>query len=160
MSIQELVAKHMNEGKNMVEMSFEGQHESLPSILEVIKKEKEEDFHYKEDVTSRSKDELENITKVEDDAENLRILVVKEDEPTSSKSQEKIKDEVVRTIPEMAPWGEKLEELKIEKVTPMSKVQECIVQLCKEMEATIVNKKIKSWKTMCSSCRLRTTIAS
>ena len=40
----------------------------------------------------------------------------------------------------------------------MSKVEECIVQLCKEMEATIVNKKIKnkenqknSWKTMCSS---------
>ena len=35
MSIQELVAKHMNEGKNMVEMSFERQHESLPNILEV-----------------------------------------------------------------------------------------------------------------------------
>ena len=27
MSIQELVAKHMNEGKNMVNMSLEGQHE-------------------------------------------------------------------------------------------------------------------------------------
>ena len=33
MSIQEVVAKHMNEGKNMVSMSFEGQHESFPSIL-------------------------------------------------------------------------------------------------------------------------------
>ena len=40
MSIQELVAKHMNEGKNMVEISFEGQHKSLPSILEVIREEK------------------------------------------------------------------------------------------------------------------------
>ena len=39
MSIQELVAKHMNEGENMVEMSFEGRHESLPSILEVIREE-------------------------------------------------------------------------------------------------------------------------
>ena len=39
MSRQELVAKHMNEEKNMVEMSFEGQHESLPSLLEVIREE-------------------------------------------------------------------------------------------------------------------------
>ena len=64
---------------------------------------------------------------MEDDAQNLRILVVKEDEPTSPESQEKIKDEVVKTIPEMATLGEKLEELKIEEVTPMSKVDECIV---------------------------------
>ena len=105
----------------------------------MIREEKEEGLHYKEDVTLRSKDELENITKVEDDAQNLRILVVKEYEPTSPKSQEKIKDEVVKTIPEMATWGEKLEKLKIEKVTPMSKVEEYIVQLCKEMEATIMN---------------------
>ena len=142
-SIQELVAKHMNKKVNMAKMSYEGQHESLTSILEVIREEKEEDLHYKEDVTSRSKDELENMTKVEDDAQNLRILVVKEDEPTSPESQEKIKDEVVKTIPEMAPWGDMHEELKIEEVTPMSKVEECIVPLCKEMEATIVNKKIK-----------------
>ena len=51
--------------------------------------------------------------------------------------------EVVKTIPEMAPWGEMYKDLDIVKVTPMSKVEECIVQLCKEMEATIVNKKIK-----------------
>ena len=100
MGIQELVAKHMNKGKNMVEMFFEGQHESLPSLFEVIK---EQSLNYNENVTSRSKDELEKITKVEDDAQNLRILVVKKDEPTSLESQEKIKDEVVRTISEMAP---------------------------------------------------------
>ena len=123
MSIQELVAKHMNEKVNMAKMSFEGQHESLPSIIEVIREEKEEGFHYKEDVTSRSKDELENITKVEDDAQNLRILAVKEDEPTSLESQEKIKDEVVKTIPEMATWGENLKGLKIKEVTRMSKVE-------------------------------------
>ena len=127
MSIQELVAKHMNEKVNMAKMSFEGQHESLPSILEVIIEKIKKGLHYKEDVTSRSKDEHENITKVEDDAKNLRILVVKEDEPTSPKSQEKIKYEVVKTILEMATWGEKLEELKIEEVTPLSKVEECIV---------------------------------
>ena len=85
MSIQELVAKHMNEKVNIAKMSFDGQHESLPSILEVIREEKE-GLHYKEDVTSRSKDEHENITKVEDDAQNLRILAMKEDEPTSSES--------------------------------------------------------------------------
>ena len=61
------------------------------------------------------------------------------------------------TIPEIAPWDEMYEDFEIVKVTPMSKVEECIVQLCKEMEATIVNKKIKKlikkkWKTMCSSC--------
>ena len=60
MSMQELVAKHMNEGKNMVEMSFEGQHESLPSLLEAIE---EEDSSYNEVVTSRSKEELEKLTK-------------------------------------------------------------------------------------------------
>ena len=68
---------------------------------------------------------------------------MKEDEPTSLESQEKIKDEVVKTILEMATWGEKLEELKIEKVTPMSRVEECIVQLCKEMEATCEQKNQK-----------------
>ena len=67
----------------MAKMSFKGQQERLPSLFEEIK---EESLHYKEDVTSRSKDELENIAKVEDDAQNLRILVVKEDEPTSPES--------------------------------------------------------------------------
>ena len=43
----------------------------------------------------------------------------------------------------MASWGEMHEEFKIARVTPMSKLEECIIQLSKEMEATIVNKKIK-----------------
>ena len=43
----------------------------------------------------------------------------------------------------LAPWGEMHENFDIAKVSPMSKVEECIVQLCKEIEATIVNKKIK-----------------
>ena len=53
------------------------------------------------------------------------------------------KDEVLKTIAEMTPWGEMHEEFKITRVTPMSKLEECIVQLSKEMEATIVNKKKK-----------------
>ena len=35
MSIKELVAKLINKGKNMVEISFEGQHDNFPSILKV-----------------------------------------------------------------------------------------------------------------------------
>ena len=127
--LQELVAKHFIEEGNMAKMSFEGQHERLPSLLKMIR---EEDLNYKEDVTSRSKDELEKITKVEDDAKNLRVLVVKEVEPTSPKSHKKIKYEVIKTILEMAPWGEKHEVLRIEEVTPMSKVEEGIVRLNEE----------------------------
>ena len=55
MSIQEILAKHMNEKENMAKMSFEGQHGKLSSLFEVIK---EESLNYNEDVTSRSKDEL------------------------------------------------------------------------------------------------------
>ena len=49
-----------------------------------------------------------------------------ENEPTSLESHDTIKDEVLKTIPDMAPWGDMHEELKIEEVTPMSKVEECI----------------------------------
>ena len=36
MSVQELVAKYMNERENMVETSFKGQQKNLPFNLEVI----------------------------------------------------------------------------------------------------------------------------
>ena len=52
-----------------------------------------------------------------------------EDEPTSHDTK---KDEVLKTISEMAPWGDMREELKIEEVTLMSKVEENIIQLNKE----------------------------
>ena len=121
----------------MVETSSKGQKKNLPSNLKVIKKE--ENLHYNEDITSRNDEELEKLQKVENDAQKWKTLVVKEDESTSLESHERTKEEVVKTILEMAPWGEMYEEFKIEKVTPMSKVEECIVQLSKEMEATIVN---------------------
>ena len=102
MSIQELVAKHMNEVKNMVEMSFEGQHESLPSIIEVIREE-EEDLSYNEDITSRKNEELEKLTRGDDDAKDWKALVVMENEPTFLESYDTTKDEVLKTIVEMTP---------------------------------------------------------
>ena len=141
MRIQELMAKHVNKGKNMVEMPFEGQHEGLPSNLEVFKEE--ENLSYNEEITSRGNEELEKFQTVENDAQTLETLVVKEDELTSPKSHEKIKDELVKTILETAPWGEMHEELKNEKMIPILKAEECTIQFFKEMEATIVNTKKK-----------------
>ena len=89
MRIQELVVKHMNEGKNIVEMSFEGKHESLPSLLKVIE---EEYSSYNEVVTSRSKEELEKLTKGDDDEQDLKAFFVMEDEPTSPESHDTKKD--------------------------------------------------------------------
>ena len=140
-SIQELVAKHMNEEERMEKLSFEGEQESLPSILEVIREE--EDLSYNEDITSSNDGELEKLQRVENDAQEWKTLVAKEDEPTSPESYDMTKYEVLKTIAEMTPWGEMHEEFKIARVTPMSKLEECIVQLSKEMEATIVNKKKK-----------------
>ena len=57
----------MNGKENMVKISFEGQHESLPSILEVIREEKE-DLSYNEDITTRNNEELEKLTRGDDDA--------------------------------------------------------------------------------------------
>ena len=79
---------------------------------------------------------------MENDVEIFETLVVKEDEPTFLESHEKINDEVIKTIPKMAPWGEMHEELKNEKMTLIPKTKECTIQLFKEMEDTIVNKYI------------------
>ena len=103
----------------------------------------EEDLSYNEDITSSNDGELEKLQRVENDAQEWKTLVAKEDEPTSSESHDMTKDEVLKTIPKMTPWGEMHEEFKIVRVTPMSKLEECIVQLSKELEATIVNKKNK-----------------
>ena len=102
MSIQELVAKHMNEGENMAKMSFEGQHESLSSILEVITEE-EEDLSYNKDITSRNNKELEKLTRGDDDVQDLKALVLMEDEPTSPESHDTTKEEVLKAIIEMVP---------------------------------------------------------
>ena len=54
-----------------------------------------------------------------------------------------MKKEVVKTFPEMTLWGEVFKEMKNKKITPMSEVDEYIVKLNKELEATIVNQKEK-----------------
>ena len=80
---------------------------------------------------------------MENDAQEWKTLVPKEDEPTSPKSHDTTK-EFVKTISEMAPWGKMYEDFDIAKVTPTSKVDEYIIQFNKEIEAIIVNKnKIK-----------------
>ena len=111
----------MNGEEKMEKLSFEGQHESLPSILEVIREE--EDLSYNEDITSSNDGELEKLQRVENDAQEWKTLVAKEDETTYLESRDTTK-EVVKIIPEMAPWGEMYEDFDIEKVTPMSKVEE------------------------------------
>ena len=77
MSIEELVAKYMNEQENMATMSFEGQHESSPSTLGV--NTEEENWSYNEEITSRGNEELEKLQNVEDDdAQILETLVEEE----------------------------------------------------------------------------------
>ena len=123
MRIEELVEKYMKEQENMATMSFEGQHESSPSTLGL--NIEEENWNYNEEITSRGNEELEKLQKVENDEETLKDLVAKEEkESTSSKSYERVKDEVEKTMPEMTIWGEMHEGLKNEKMTPTSEVDE------------------------------------
>ena len=81
----------MNEQENMATMSFEGQHESSPSTLEV--NTEEENWSYNEEITLRGNEELEKVQKVEDDdAKTSKDLVEKEEkELTSPESYEKVK---------------------------------------------------------------------
>ena len=141
MSIEELVAKYMKEQKNMATMSFEGQHESSPSTLGV--NIEVENLRYNEEITSRDNEELENFETVENDAQILETLVVKEDGPTSPESHEKTNDEVGKTMPEMTLWGEMHEEVKNENKTPTSEVDEYIIHLNNELREIIVKKKMK-----------------
>ena len=53
----------------MTAMSFDGQHESLPSNLEVSKDE--ENLSYNEEITSRDNEELEKFQTMENDAQIL-----------------------------------------------------------------------------------------
>ena len=78
LSIQELMAKYMKEQENMAKMSFKGQHESLPSTLEV--NEEEENLNHNEEITLRGNEELEKLQRVKNDAETSKDLVEKEEE--------------------------------------------------------------------------------
>ena len=63
--------------------------------------------------------------KEEEDAKELKELVAREKESTSSKTKE-MSEEVVETISEMTLWGKVHKELKNEKMTPISQVDEFI----------------------------------
>ena len=77
----------------------------------------------------------------DDDAETSKYLVENEEkESTSSESYEKVKEEVVKTFPEMTLWGEMHEELKNEKMNPTFEVDEYIIHFNNELRGTIVNK--------------------
>ena len=144
MSIEELVAKYKKEQENMATMSFEGQLESSSSTLRV--NIEEENLSYNEEITSRDNKELEKFQIVENDAQILETLVVKEDEPTSPESHEKTNDKVVKTIPEMTLWVPMHEEVKNEKKkkkTPTLEVDEYIIHLNNELRGIIVMKKMK-----------------
>ena len=125
----------------MATMSFEGQHESLPSTLGV--NIEEENLSYNEEITSRGNEKLEKFQTLEYDAQILETLVVKEDQPTSPKSHEKTNDEVAKTILEMALSAAMHLEVKNEKMTPTFEVDEYIIHLNNELRGIIVKKKIK-----------------
>ena len=114
LSMEELMAQYMKE-----------QQRSFPTNLD--EKSEKEYVDHKEDITLKSGEELEKLQSVEDDAHELKELVVRDDEPTSAKSYDMMKDEILKIIPEIAPWSDKHEEFKIEEVTPMFKVEECTV---------------------------------
>ena len=93
--------------------------------------------------------ELKELKREEVDINELKELVAKEEKKSiSPESHDMTKDEVLKTILEMAPWGEMHEELKNEEMTPMSKEKVYILQLNKEMGAAIVKQKEEKIKNM------------
>ena len=97
-----------------------------------------ESYNYNEEFTSRDDEKLEKIKNLENDAQTSKELVVKEEEESYfPESHEKIKDEVVKTILEMTLWGEMHEEWKNEKMTPISDLDEYIIQLNNEVKGKL-----------------------
>ena len=71
LSIEELMAQYMKKE----------QQKSFPTNLD--EKPEKEDVEHKEDITLKSGGELEKLQRVENDAHELKELVVREDESTS-----------------------------------------------------------------------------
>ena len=78
----------------------------------------------------------------EEYAKEMKELVAKEKESTSLEPNE-MSEEVVETISEMTLWGEVHKELKNEKMTPISEVDEFIIRLNKKLKENIVQKEKK-----------------
>ena len=75
-----------------------------------------EDVDSKEAITLMSSGELEELIREQVDANELKDLVSKEDESTSSEPNEK--REGVKTFLDMTLWGEVYKELKNKKNDP------------------------------------------
>ena len=105
----------------------------------------EKEMEYYEDTTLKNDGELGELNREENDANDLEEFVAKEEESTSTKPNEMIK-EIVENFSEMTLWCEVHKELKNEKMAPINEVDECIFQLNKELEAIIVKKKEKNIK--------------
>ena len=101
----------------------------------------EENLRYNEEITSKDNEELERFQTVENDAQIMETLVVKEVEPTSLESHEKTNYEVMKTIPDMTLWVPMHEEVKNENKTITSKVDEYIIHLNNELRGIIIKKK-------------------
>ena len=85
---------------------------------------------------------FEEPVRKEEDAKEMKELVAKEKESTSLEPNE-MSEEVVETIPKMTLWGEVHKELKNEKMTPISEVDEFIIRLNKKLKENIVQKEKK-----------------
>ena len=66
----------------------------------------EENSSYNEEITSSGNEELEEFQIVENDANILETLAMKEDKPPSPESHEMAREEFVETFSEMNLWGE------------------------------------------------------
>ena len=93
----------------------------------------------------RSEGELKEPKRIKVDDMELDYLVAKENKSTSLKPNE-MREEVVEIISEMTIWGEMHKELKNEKMTPITEVDDFFFQLNKENErANIVRKEEKKF---------------
>ena len=87
MSIEKLMAQHMKKE----------QQRSFPSILEV--KPEKEDVDNKEAITLRNGGELKELKREEVEANELKELVAKEEEDSTSPKPNELRKEVVGTFP-------------------------------------------------------------
>ena len=81
MSMQELVSKYINENESMAE------------------NKEEENLNYNKEITSRGNEELKKLKMEEYDVKELKYLVVKEEEESTSLEPNEKKEEAVETIP-------------------------------------------------------------
>ena len=131
--------------KKANKLLLEEQQEKLLGIIEVNLGGEEMENH--EDITFRSREEVEErneVEEVEEGGEELVEQVKNEDESNSLESKEN--NEEVETILDMTSCEFVQEELPSEGIPYILEVEEPIVSFHKIKEASIVNKMIKSFE--------------